>query len=136
MGMPSCFPNLNLQWFLNVQASISGAGTAEELQQIISTAFADIAPLNSTIESQLAYLAPIEALLTAPLNPAEVITWVSNFITGFLGPYYAPQIQLTAQLASIITQIAALTALAEEVASAKFPGITINFPSVAPFCSI
>lgn len=135
--MTACFPTLNLTFFLNIQGQVNACETAAELQTLIDEAYAQIALLNSNIQQQLDKLTPLLALLEAPeADPAAIVTWITSLISDFLTPLINPTIVLPAQLIQVAAEVAEITALVNEVASAKFPGITINIPSVEPFCTL
>lgn len=139
--MTACFTLLNDDYFNNLILQINSAVTPDELQSIVNQAFADIQTLESTITSQLAYLEPISALLTAPgANLTAIVTWITTFITTVLTPIYKPYITMTAQLISLATQIAKLTAAIESAQaslSINFPNISINIPAINPnFCTL
>jgi hypothetical protein len=137
MTMPPCFPLINLQFFSNLESEINGAVSAEELQSLINRVFGEISVLESTLTSQLAFLGPIEALLTSPAsNPGAIVTWITTLITDFLTPILKPVIVMTAQLAELPIQIAALTAAIESVAASKFPAISITIPPISIGCSL
>lgn len=85
--------------------------TCEQLQALASEAMASANAVTSAITEQLAAVQPILALLTAPgANPAQIVTWISDFITVFLKPYAKPAITLPIQLAQVAAQVAQLTA--------------------------
>ena len=135
--MASCFTLLNTQYFNDIISQINNVEDAVSLQNLVNTVYADISLLESTMTGQLDLLAPIGALLTPPTNPAAVITWIENLITGVLTPMYKPYLTQVAQLAALPAEIAAMTAAIESVAESKFPTITITIPSINPkFCTI
>jgi hypothetical protein len=135
MPLPACSTDLNTEWFAAITAQINSVSSAAELQALVNEVYGTIALLNSTIESQLTYLAPLAALLTPPTDLTSVITWITGMIT-FLTEQYAPVAKMTAQLAAIVTEVASLTAAVESTAALKFPGVTIVIPSVAAFCEL
>lgn len=139
--MPLCFPTLNTQWFTDLQNQINGyhgstdAQVPPELQALINAAYADIALLKSTITSQLAFLGPLQQLLTAPAaDLTKIVTWISTYISTVLTPMIAPLSKYTVQLAVLEGQIAATTAAIEGLASAN--NWSINIPPTAPFCTL
>jgi hypothetical protein len=139
--MPLCFPTLNTQWFTDLQAQINGyhgstaAQVPPELQKLIDAAYGDIALLKSTITSQLAFLGPLQALMSAPAaDLAKIVTWISSYISTVLTPMIAPIAKYNAQLMAIEGQLAATTAAIEGLASAN--GWSINIPGTAPFCNL
>ncbi|NID15375.1 hypothetical protein [Luteibacter yeojuensis] len=117
---------LNVDYFNNLQASIDGVSSCEELQQIASDAMASIAATQDAITAELAKLQPILVLLSAPgLNPADIVSWITNFITSFLTPYTLPTVTYVAQLEELASKISSLQA-AFSAASLKFPNCHIG----------
>jgi hypothetical protein len=135
--MPPCFNLLNTVWFDAVSKQAHAAQNATELQNLVNTVYNDIALLNSTISGQVALLQAAEALLTLNLvNITDVIGWITSFVANYLTPALAPLAKLQSQVTGIETQMTTLTSTINTIASTKFPGVTINFPSLATFCSI
>ena len=132
--MAACFTLLPSGWFTQLQARISAAQSAAEVQAIVNEAFATIALLQSTIASQLSFLEPIEALLTPPTTPTALITWVGSFITGFLTPYLKPLVNLAAQATALEAEVTTLTA-AIAAAEARLAA-EITIPSAGAFCTL
>lgn len=132
--MTACFPLLNSQYFDNLVLSVNAAQTEAELQALVNTVYADLSLIESTITSQLAFLAPINALLTVPgANFGDIITWITGVI-GVLTQMYAPFITMTAQLAALPADIASLSAAIASAAASK--GFTITIPSVSVVCEL
>lgn len=150
MSLPKCFQILNLAYFENLELSLLGIGDAvppnasvaelqeiaNQLQAMVDEVYGDISLLESTITSQIALISPIVALLTAPTNPTELLTWVQTFITSFLTPYVIPFTTGTNQLIALGVQVADLTAAIENLASTKLPGFTITIPPIVIGCSL
>lgn len=139
MSLPPCSPAFSTAYFSNIIAQINALGSsnyseASELQSLINQVFGDLSVLQSTMTSQLAVLEPLLALVSAPANPAEVITWIGNFITGFLTPYIIPYTTLTSQLGILTSEVASLTSAIEAVASGK--GWSITIPAVTNVCEL
>ena len=120
---------INADYFSNLEASIGTAKVCAELQAQVDTIFSMIQSQVNDVKAQLAALFPILALLSAPTNPTEVITWIENFITGFLTPYVIPYTTFTAQLVALTAQIASLTS-AIEAAEAGILGCSIVIPPI------
>jgi hypothetical protein len=135
LTLPPCFNLLNVAYFESVISQINSAETLGELQTIIDSIYGEIGLLESTIDGQLAFLGPIEALLTPPINPVAAVTWIENFITGFLTPYFAPFVKFTAQLAALAAQTAAIGAAAE-AAAARLEGSIVIPTITVPFCTL
>ena len=131
--MPPCYTTLPTAWFSQLQARISAAQTPAELQTIVNESFGTIALLQSTIASQLAFLGPIEALLSPP-SPTSVVTWISSFITDVLTPMLKPLANLTAQATALEAEVTTLTT-AITAAEARLEA-SITIPSAAAFCTL
>ena len=146
MSLPSCFNILNLAYFENVIAQVNAlkaqilalpaaerAALTLQLQTFIDQIFADISMLEANIESQIAYLLPIQALLTAPgENLAEIVTWITNTIT-YLTQLFAPYATYAAQLIALGTEVASITTTLEEIVAA---GIVIDIPTIEIVCQL
>jgi hypothetical protein len=135
--MPPCFNLLNNAYFASLNSQAGAVKTPQELQNLTTLVYNDIALINSTIQGQLAILSELEGLLTINLtNLTEVITWITTFTNSFLAPYLAPIAKMQAQIVAIEGEMATLTATINQVAATKFPGVTIIFPPLSAFCSI
>lgn len=133
-ALPPCFDLLNLDYFINLTLQIENTEIEADLQALVTTVFADLSVLESTITSQLAFLGPINALLTVPgANFSDIITWITGVI-GLLTRMYQPFITMTAQLPALTIQIAALTAAIEAQAALK--GFTITIPTISIVCEL
>jgi hypothetical protein len=134
-ALPPCFQPINTEWFNAITLQLGAVTTGTELQNLVNQAFGTIGLVNSTIEGQIALLAPLNALLTAPeADPTKIVTWITSFITDFLTPYLMPYTKMALQLTDIAAQVTTLTAAAHAAASEL--GVTITIPPVAAFCSI
>lgn len=131
---PPCFDLLNLEYFTNLTLQINATESEIGLQVLVNTVFADLSVLESTITSQLAFLAPINVLLTPPgANFSDIINWITGMI-GVLTLMYQPFITMTAQLPALTIQIAALTAAIEAQATLK--GFSITIPTISIVCEL
>jgi hypothetical protein len=118
---------LNETYFTNATSAVNGASTCAELQALVNRIIPSINAQQAAITAQLAFLEPLQALLSPPATPDAVVTWVSSFITSYLTPqlaayatYVAKQTAFTAQLASLTTAIA--------TKAAGFASCTITIP--------
>jgi hypothetical protein len=136
MSLPKCFELLNTDYFAKLQLRIGGVRSADELQALINEVYADISLQESTITSQIALLAPILELLTAPTDLASALTWAGKLITALIDPIVLPYATLTAQLAALADQVADIEAAIEAVRSLKFPTISITIPEITIGCSL
>lgn len=131
--MADCFPLINTAFFTNLIPSINAAATEEELQALVNKYSADLSQLEGTLTSQLAFMAPLLAVLTPPTDLGELVTWAGKIITVFTN-MYKPFVVMTAQLAALPAEIATLTAAVEAAAEGK--GFHIDIPPIAPSCTL
>lgn len=135
MTLPSCFAILNEQYFENLLLSVNSAASESELQDLITKVYGDISLLQSTLESQLALLGPIEALLTPPgASISDLVTWVSNYITNVLTPLFKPFATYTAQITALVAAVTTLSEAIETVATQK--GFHVTIPSIETICTL
>ena len=83
--------------------------------------------LEANIESQIAALNPLLALIIDPADLPALISWVKNFITSFLTPYLVPLTTYEAQIAEIAIQVVAIAAAIEQIQNER-PEIHITIP--------
>ena len=137
MSLPACFPLVNTSIFSNIELEISASETPEALQTLVNKVFNELSIIESTLTSQLAFLDPINALVTPPgANLSEIVTWISSLITDFITPMIKPLVTMAAQLAALPAYITEITAAIESAAAAKFPGISITIPPITIGCSL
>lgn len=135
MPLPNCFAILNPAYFENLLLSVNAAATETELQALINQVYADISLLESTITSQLAFLGPISALLSAPsASPGAIVTWITGLIDNVLTPLVKPLATYAAQLTALAAAVASLTTAIEDAASLK--GFTVTIPPIAIVCTL
>jgi hypothetical protein len=121
---------VNLTHFANLTNSINAANSCEELQVLVTEAFASLSSIEAGMKAELAALTPILALLSPPsANLGAIVTWISSFVSEFMTPMVKPTITYAAQLAQLAAQIAALTSAIESM-SVKFPSCSIAIPSI------
>jgi hypothetical protein len=130
MSVPQGSTNFNVAYFASLTNRINAALSCAELQSIVDNEFPSIQGVKDSITAQIALIAPILALLTAPAaNPTAIVTWLSTFITSFLTPYVVPYTTMAAQQTALLAQIAAIEA-AVTSAQAKFPSCTFPLPPI------
>lgn len=122
-------PLINTEYFTELTAQVNLCTGCAELQAVVDEAFAPLADQYAAIQAQLAVLSPILALLTAPTNPTEVITWVTNFITDVLTPQYLPYINYATQITELLTAVSDLETAINN-AAAKFTSCSITIPPI------
>jgi hypothetical protein len=118
---------IDTTYFTASTAAVNAASTCAELQLIATEALTSLKALEAGVQAQLALLAPMLALLTAPTNPGAVITWIQTFITSYLTPQLVAYTTYTAKLAALVTQMANLTA-AITAKAGSIPGCSITLP--------
>lgn len=137
MTLPSCFGLINQSIFDNFTAQMNAADSGSELQEMLNTLYNDLSVLESTIQSQLQYLANIESLLVPPsVDLSAIVTWVTSFINDFLQPIIGPAAKMAAQLLAIEAQLVQINAVAEQIAATKFPGFNLFIPVITIGCKI
>jgi hypothetical protein len=119
---------VNLAQFANLTSSINAAKSPAELQSLVTEAMTSLAAAQAGINAELATLTPVLALLSPP-SIGSIVGWASGLITNVITPMVKPTITYAAQLTEMTAQIAELTS-AIQSASTKFPGVTINIPSM------
>lgn len=110
---------MNTQYFDNLTAQINNTDSCAELQSLATKALGQLNAQVAGIEAQMAALAPILALLTAPTNPSEILTWAGDVINHVLTPMYAPYLkyatELPLQVAAIANVVTALHDAADRI---------------------
>lgn len=123
---------INPEFFAELERRAGAVQTCAELQAFTDDALASLNASLAGINQQLALLAPILALLTAPgADPSKIVTWIKDFITAFLAPYVKPYTTYAAQLAALAAAIAQLSATLQARAS-LFDGCDLSIPAPVP----
>lgn len=99
---------INISQYTALADKVESASSCKELQEIATKILTSLEAENAAIQDQIDKLAPIAALLTPPDDPSEVVTWISDFITGFLQPLAAPAITYPTQVVARTAAIANL----------------------------
>jgi hypothetical protein len=119
---------LNTAYFASLTQAINGAGSCAELQALATEAIASLNANKAAVNAQIADLAPMLALLTAPsADPTAIVTYLTSLITNFLTPMLKPSITYATQLTQLSTQIATMTAAITSKAG-SFPSCSITLP--------
>jgi len=133
----------NAETFAQLRKQIDSVSTGDQLQRITTQAMGSVNGVTAGITSQIAALQPILALLQPPgANPAQIVTWITDFIKAFVEPYTKPAITLPIQIAQLSTEVALLTASIQAAASrlgaaVEIPEVVIpEFPDLPPPPSI
>ena len=115
----------NTAFFDDQITRLKSCGSCEDLQAALAEVTGSITNLQTAIASELQKLQPILALIQPPAaNPAEIVTWITNFIEGYLTPYTVPTVTYPLQLAQLAEQVSKIQAAASEAAS-KFPNCSV-----------
>ena len=121
---------LNTTQIANLTNAVNSASSCAELQELVTQAFASLRAIKQGINSELAAISPMLALLSPPsASPTAIVTWLSSFINNFLTPQMKPSITYAAQLTALAAQITSLTS-AINTASSKFPSCSISIPTI------
>lgn len=119
----------NPEIFAQLRKQIDTVSTGDQLQRITTQAMGSVNGVTAGITSQIAALQPILALLQPPTaNPAQIVTWITDFIKAFLEPYTKPAVTLPIQIAQLTTEVALLTASIQ--AAAARLGSEVEIPEV------
>lgn len=119
----------NQAYFDAIISRIEQATSCEDLQRASAEAYASVQAQSDAIASQLAALAPLQALLKPPTNLGSLITWVTSFITAFLTPYLKPLVVYAAQMAQLAAAVEALGS-AIQSAAGNMTSCSVTPPSV------
>lgn len=123
---------INLEYFEGLKKSIEGCASCEQLQEVTAQTFASVTATMDSMTAQLAQLQPLLALLEPPsANPAQIVTWITDFISGYLTPQLKPVISLPIQFAAITAQMAELPAIIAAKA-AQFESCSVPIPPLPP----
>ncbi|MGO4704080.1 hypothetical protein [Dyella sp. 2RAB6] len=121
---------INTAYFDALKVRANGIRSCEDLQAFTSEVMGSLNANVAAINQQLAMLQPILALLKPPAaNPAEIVSWLTNFITAFLTPYAKPAVVYVAQVAAVMAAMAELQSLLQSK-SMEFPGCSIAMPDL------
>lgn len=123
---------INTSYYTAMTTRVNAAKSCGELQALAKQLMDSLNAESGALTAQLAFLQPLEALLSAPTDLPKLLTWVSTFINTVLRPMYAPYLTLVAQLplreAAVAELLAAIAAKA-----ASFDSCTVTPPEpVAP----
>jgi hypothetical protein len=123
---------VNIEYFDGLKRSIEGCASCEQLQEVTAETFATVTATMESMTAQLAALQPLLALLEPPsANPAQIVTWLTDFINLYLTPQVRPVLTIPVQLAAITAQMAELPALIE-AKMAQFPSCSVPIPVLPP----
>lgn len=122
----------NAQVFARLREQVDALEHCDQLAQLSGEIQAAADGVIAGINEQLAVIEPIMALLAAPgANPAQIVTWITDFISAFLKPVIKPYATLPLQLAQVAAELAQLTS-ALQSASGRIGCGTGSFDLPAP----
>jgi hypothetical protein len=116
------------EYFSKLTERVNGATNCEELQLVTNDVMLSIAALKAAINDQLSKINIILPLLTPPgANLSAIVSWITNFINGFLTPMTLPTVNFPTILVDLALQITNLTN-AINLKKGEFPNCSINIP--------
>lgn len=123
---------VNIEYFQGLQRSIEGCATCEQLQEVTAEAFASVTSTMESMTAELERLQPLLALLEPPTtDPSKIVTWITDFINGYLRAQFGPALTIPVQLAAITAQMAELPAVIAAKA-AQFESCSVPIPPLPP----
>jgi hypothetical protein len=119
---------INTDYFSALKQQINNCTSCAELQMVATQAMSALNAQLAGITAQNATFAALQTLLTAPAaNPDAIVTYLSTFIELYLGPQLAAFAKLTAQVAALPIEIAAITEAITSKAS-SFSECSVSIP--------
>jgi hypothetical protein len=121
---------LNIDQIDNLIAQINAAPSCEELQVSVTACLTSLGSIKAIILAQIEAKALFLDLLTPPTaNLTKIVTWITDFITAFIGPEVAAYYTYAAQLALLLEKIVELeTAISN--AQSRFDSCSIVIPVI------
>ena len=107
---------IDTKYFSKLNEQISNITNHDELSAFVNKVYPSIQNHITSLQSQLAALAPVVAL--ASLNPADLpslVTFAQNMITSVITPMIKPYLNGVAQLSQVTSQLSQLTSTIESV---------------------
>jgi hypothetical protein len=95
---------INTDYIDGLIAKLEAATSEEELTKYAEDALGPLTGQLAGIKAQIEYLAPFLALLNPP-TLAEVITWLTKFITAQIAPQVQAHAKCLAQVAVVTSEI-------------------------------
>lgn len=121
---------LNIKYFQNLTKQIEHVGSCDRLQELATEALSAVMAEQAAVQAQIDALQPILALLQPPTaNLTAIVTWITDFVNGFLKPIVKPYEIYTVDLAAIAQQLADLQS-AIQSAQLRFPSCNVSLPGV------
>lgn len=123
---------INTAYYDSVVDRIKSCGTCEDIQAALNDATGSVAAQQAALTAKLAALQPYMALASPPgANPAQIVTWITDFIKAQIEPMIKPTVTIPLQLAQLGALPAKFASAAAE-AKARLPNCSISAPSFAP----
>ena len=116
-------------WSKSMVKQIESVNTCQELQIILDDVTETLNAQKAALAEQLAALAPIQALLTAPgIDPSKIVTWITDFIAAQLAPQYQAYLKTVTELTELTSEITTVvSALSNKISTL---GCDISVPSI------
>ncbi len=118
---------VNLAVFEGFQKRIEGCASCEQLQEVTAELFASVTATMDGMLAQLEALQPLANLTIPGANPAQIVTWITDFTNALIKPMIAPTLVIPIQIATITAQMAQVTAAVQEK-MAQFESCTVPVP--------
>lgn len=123
---------VNIAYFDGLKKSIEGCASCEQLQEVTAQTFESVTATMTSMTAELERLQPLLALLEPPgANLSQLVTWITDFIEGYLRPQFGPALTIPVQLAAITAQMAELPAIIAAKA-AQFESCSVPIPPLPP----
>lgn len=123
---------VNIEYFQGLTRSVEGCATCEQLQEVVTESFESVTEVMTSMTAQLEALQPLLALLEPPsANPAQIVTWLTDFISLYLTPQVRPVLTLPVQMAAIAAQMAQLQSVIA-TKMAQFDSCSVSIPALPP----
>lgn len=127
---------INTTYYGNLKRRIEGVNSCAALQEVAAEAVAALTKQQEEVAKQLAEIAPMLALLQPPTaNLGRIVTWITDFINGFLKVQIKPYYEYQAQLVELSAQLAEVISALND-AKIKFPSCSLTVPSLPPAPSL
>lgn len=123
---------INTAYYDSVVQRIESCGTCDDIQKALNDATAGVTDQLANITARLAVLQPYIALATAPgANPAQIVTWITDFIAAQITPMVNASITLPLQMAQLATLPPRFIAAAD-AAKDRIGSCSITAPAFVP----
>lgn len=123
---------INTAYYDSLIERIESCGTCDDLQAALTDATAGVTDQIAGLTQRLAMLGPYVALATAPgANPAQIVTWIQDFIKAQITPMVNASIMIPLQIAQLATLPAEFMSAADSVKD-RLGSCSITAPDFTP----